>query len=215
MLEQNLHYVANDFETTGRSIVHNACLGLKIPEESIHSVVEALCSDPEGQAAMATPDHHGFTPPHCASHAGHTGALVALMAAKANITGSRTSQDDTPLHLASMGGHVDVVRMLLEAKADVGARNAAKWTPLHLAILQGQVKITLMDEHFECHVFECIVCSFRSVRRTLKWRSSSSMRGQAVPPKSSTLENGLFSASALTTAILKCYPCSLVRWGLR
>ena len=82
-------------------------------------------------------DHHGFTPSHCAAHAGHPGALKALAAAKANIASGKTERGDNPLHLAALGGHGEVVELLLGAKADAAARNAEDWTPLHLAVLQG------------------------------------------------------------------------------
>lgn len=82
-------------------------------------------------------DHHGFTPSHCAAHAGHAGALQVLAAAKANIANGRTERGDLPLHLASLGGHDEVVSLLLAAKADAAARNSEDWTPLHLAVLQG------------------------------------------------------------------------------
>jgi len=82
-------------------------------------------------------DHHGFTPGHCAAHAGHACALEALATAKANIASGKTERGDSPLHLASLGGHVEAVAVLLRAKADAAVRNGEDWTPLHLAVLQG------------------------------------------------------------------------------
>ena len=100
--------------------------------------MQSILATAEGQNSIWIEDHHGFTPAHCAAHAGNAGAMAALASAKANVGTAKTAKGDTPLHLASMGGHLGVVALLLQAKAEVGARNSEDWTPLHLAVLQGQ-----------------------------------------------------------------------------
>ncbi|PNH02396.1 Ankyrin-3, partial [Tetrabaena socialis] len=63
----------------------------------------------------------GLTALHCASIAGHTEVVAALLWVRADMA-AKTNVGWTALHCASKKGHTEVVEALLRAGADVATK---------------------------------------------------------------------------------------------
>ncbi len=98
-------------------------------------------------------DVSGKTPLMIASKFGDTELVKVLIAAKADVNLSTSSQV-TPLFLASIDGFVEIVRLLLEHGAQVDTLTKDGWTALMIACHQGHLEVAqaLLDAHAHIHM---------------------------------------------------------------
>jgi hypothetical protein len=99
-----------------------------------------------------------MTAMHCGAGLGDVAAVLALVAAHADVAARTTSLSlagpagMTPLHTAAPGGHADVVEVLLAAAAAVNARSSFPgFAPLHNASIHGGPAVVAEVNRQEAH----------------------------------------------------------------
>ncbi len=81
------------------------------------------------------------TPLFVAAELGQSGSVKILLAAKANVHLSRTSDGATPLFVAAENGHSEVVKILLAAGAKVETPRKSGVPPIYIAAQNGHSEV--------------------------------------------------------------------------